>query len=148
MIVHHVAQSTGEFAPFTTNERTLLATGPQGSQGFAGAAGKAVLNGSGAPAPGIGSDGDYYIDNDADTIYGPKAGGVWGPPISLIGPMGAAGATGVQGGTGMPGAVGATGPTGGAGAVGATGPTGPQGVQGSQGVTGPTGAIGPQGTQG
>ena len=43
--------------------------------GPAGADGKTILNGSGAPSSGIGANGDYYIDNTAHAIYGPKTAG-------------------------------------------------------------------------
>lgn len=67
--------------------------GPAGPTGPAGVNGASVLNGSGAPTSGTGSNGDFYIDTAASTIYGPKASGVWGPGTSLIGP-----ATGSAGG--------------------------------------------------
>lgn len=68
--------------------------GIQGIQGVAGADGKTVLNGTGVPSAGLGVDGDFFIDTAADDIYGPKTAGVWGSATSLIGPTGAAGATG------------------------------------------------------
>lgn len=71
--------------------------GPTGSTGAAGADGNSVLNGTGAPGGGTGVDGDFYIDTAADSIYGPKAGGVWGSGTSLIGPTGATGAAGADG---------------------------------------------------
>lgn len=43
-----------------------------------GDAGTSLLNGAGAPNGLIGNDGDFYIDTDFYSIYGPKAGGVWG----------------------------------------------------------------------
>lgn len=44
--------------------------GPKGSQ---------ILKGTGAPTSGIGQDGDFYIQEDADglPLFGPKTGGVW-----------------------------------------------------------------------
>jgi hypothetical protein len=65
------------------------ATGPQGPQGpqgpagtngtngAAGANGKTVLNGFGAPNNTLGTNGDFYIDTDAQEIWGPKAAGSW-----------------------------------------------------------------------
>lgn len=53
-----------------------------------------LRNGEGVPDPALGIDGDFYIDTDADTIYGPKGGiggvtpGIWGSPTSLVGPPG------------------------------------------------------------
>lgn len=48
-----------------------------------------IHNGDGAPAGALGDEGDYYIDNAANEIYGPKTSGNWGSPTSLIGPKGA-----------------------------------------------------------
>ena len=87
-------------------------TGPQGPQGVAGndgADGRTVLSGSGAPGGGTGNDGDFYIDTVADSIYGPKSGGVWGSATPLVGPAGADGADGADGATGPAGADGADG---------------------------------------
>jgi hypothetical protein len=89
--------------------------GPQGIQGEtgatgpAGADGRAVLNGAGVPASGLGADGDFYIDTSADTIYGPKTAGAWGSATSLVGPQGEQGIQGIQGIQGEPGADGADG---------------------------------------
>jgi hypothetical protein len=71
--------------------------GGGGSPGPAGADGKSVLNGSGVPGAGTGVDGDFYIDTAANSIYGPKSGGVWGGGTSLIGPTGATGPAGSTG---------------------------------------------------
>jgi len=70
------------------------ATGSSGGAGSAGADGKTVRNGAGAPAGGLGSDGDFYIDTTADSIYGPKTTGAWGSATSLVGPAGADGTDG------------------------------------------------------
>lgn len=112
--------------------------GDAGSNGSDGADGLSVLNGSGAPSGGTGSDGDFYIDTSANEIYGPKSG-TWGSGTSLVGPQGATGAQGAQGIQGIQGIQGDTG---------ATGAQGPQGDQGAQGDTGATGATGPEGPQG
>lgn len=50
-----------------------------------------VLNGAGVPDVGLGSDGDFYIDTAANTIYGPKTG-VWGAATNVVGPEGPSGA--------------------------------------------------------
>jgi hypothetical protein len=68
-----------------------------GLQGPAGTNGNTVLNGSGAPSSGLGTNGDFYIDTVAKAIYGPKANGVWGGAVSLIGPTGATGPQGPAG---------------------------------------------------
>ena len=60
--------------------------GPQGPKGDPGADGKTVLGGDGAPDQTLGSDGDFYIDSNANAIYGPKASGSWGSPRSLVAP--------------------------------------------------------------
>jgi hypothetical protein len=71
-----------------------------GGAGTPGADGKTVLNGSGAPSSGLGTNGDFYIDTTADAIYGPKTAGAWGSANSLVGPAGANGAAGTNGATG------------------------------------------------
>ncbi|MGH8123923.1 MAG: hypothetical protein ACREPT_14270, partial [Rudaea sp.] len=109
---------------------------PPTSTGPAGADGKTVRNGSGAPSGGLGIDGDFYIDTAANAIYGPKASGAWGSSTSLIGPTGATGATGTTGAAGATGATGAAGSAGSAGANGATWRTGSGVPSNSLGVDG------------
>jgi hypothetical protein len=53
-----------------------------------GASANTVLSGSGAPASGTGSDGDFYIDVAATRIYGPRSSGAWGSGTSLVGASG------------------------------------------------------------
>lgn len=77
--------------------------------GTAGADGKSILNGAGAPASTIGKEGEFYIDTTTKAIYGPKTGTSWGTPVSLVG------AKGDRGERGLPGTPGATGATGAAG---------------------------------
>jgi len=77
-----------------------LKTVPELQVGNPGADGKSVLNGSGVPGAGTGTDGDFYIDTDTNDIYGPKSGGAWGSATSLIGPTGATGADGADGADG------------------------------------------------
>lgn len=68
--------------------------GPQGDPGDPGPAGqdgidgRTIHNGSGPPASGLGVLDDFYIDTTAKDLYGPKTGGGWGSPTSLIGPAG------------------------------------------------------------
>lgn len=64
------------------------ATTFQGAPGDTGPSGRTILSGSGVPGAGLGDDGDYYIDNTAHSIYGPKTAGAWGSDTSLIGPSG------------------------------------------------------------
>jgi Domain of unknown function (DUF4082) len=47
------------------------ATGPPGPPGTSGG-GTTILSGSGVPTNAVGDPGDYYIDTDTDTMYGPK----------------------------------------------------------------------------
>jgi hypothetical protein len=111
-----------------------------------GGGGGGFLSGSGAPDPGTGSDGEFYIDTDDWTIYGPKAAGAWPSGASLVGPIGPTGLTGATGAAGAPGAPGPEGPEGPEGPqgdTGLTGPEGPEGPEGPQGDTGPAGAPGP-----
>jgi hypothetical protein len=62
--------------------------GTNGAPGSPGTNGNTVLNGTGAPASGLGADGDFYIDNNAKKIYGPKTAGAWGAGTALKGPEG------------------------------------------------------------
>ena len=139
-------------------------SGATGVTGATGAAGQTVLNGIGAPASGLGVDGDFYIDTATDNLYGPKAGGVWGPPVSLVGAPGATGSAGVNRGHGRcrcdrdrttgqrvrraprvrTGTAGTTGVAGSTGATGATGIAGTTGSTGSTGIAGATGATVPR----
>jgi hypothetical protein len=130
------------------------ATGPQGPAGLTGATGpqgapgtngNGILNGGIAPTNNQGVDGDFFVNTSTNTIYGPKANGVWPSGVSLVGPQGPAGATGAAGPQGPAGATGAAGPQ---GPVGATGLQGPAGATGPQGLVGATGATGPQGPAG
>jgi len=74
------------------------ATGSNGTNGTNGTNGNTIWNGIGAPSSGTGANGDYYLDNAATCLYGPKASGAWpGSCTSLIGPAGATGATGPAG---------------------------------------------------
>jgi hypothetical protein len=62
--------------------------GTSGTNGTNGIDGRTLLNGNGAPSPSTGTNGDYYIDNAAHAIYGPKAAGIWGSATMLVGPTG------------------------------------------------------------
>ena len=67
----------------------LIANDFAGPQGVVGPSGQTILSGAVAPDGGVGTDGDFYIDTVAATIYGPKTAGVRGSPTSLVGPPGA-----------------------------------------------------------
>ncbi|MEI6558285.1 MAG: hypothetical protein WCO00_07730 [Rhodospirillaceae bacterium] len=151
------------------------AAGATGSQGPAGPAGSAWHEGSGAPASGLGGNGDYYLNISTGDVY-TKAAGSWGTALgTLRGPQGPSG-------SGSPGSTwynGAGAPSAGAGisgdyylnttsgdvytkaagswgsaianlkgVAGSAGATGPQGAQGPAGVAGATGSTGPTGAQG
>jgi len=73
------------------------AAGSDGNDGAPGVDGKTVRSGSGAPAAGLGADGDFYIRTDTNAIYGPKTAGAWGSPTSLVGPQGIQGVPGNDG---------------------------------------------------
>jgi hypothetical protein len=78
------------------------ATGPAGPVGPAGQDGSQIYAGNGVPASSQGNVGDYYLDQGADNLYGPKTSAGWGSPLSLkgSGPAGATGATGAAGKSG------------------------------------------------
>jgi lysophospholipase L1-like esterase len=48
--------------------------GPPGADGVTG---NTILSGHGTPPSGTGRDGDYWMDQDAWELYGPKASGAW-----------------------------------------------------------------------
>lgn len=77
------------------------------------------LTGSGAPANGTGSDGDFYFRGTTGEIYGPKAAGAWGSSIANI--------------TGPEGTVGDDGPAGAPGSMWWTGAGAPSNGSGSNG---------------
>jgi hypothetical protein len=117
-----------------------------------------LLSGKGAPKSTIGIDGDFYIDTNKMSIYGPKAKGKWPAPVSMKGSAGTDGTNGTNGLTGATGAKGnsttgsdgAPGLAGAPGAPGATGPagSGSPGATGAAGVAGSNGASGSNGTNG
>jgi len=80
-----------------------------------GADGRSVLSGSGAPSGGAGVNGDFYINTATSDIYGPKTGGGWGSPTSLIGATGSTGGAGSAGADGKTVRNGAGAPSGGLG---------------------------------
>jgi hypothetical protein len=82
-------------------------TGPAGATGAPGTNGTngtTILNGTGAPGSAVGNNGDFYIDTEADVLYGPKNGGTW--PIPGTSLVGSPGATGPQGPAGPEGPAG------------------------------------------
>ena len=65
--------------------------GTNGTNGLNGTNGKTILSGTGAPSNLVGVNGDYFMDTLNNLLYGPKAAGVWGPYVSVIGPAGMTG---------------------------------------------------------
>ena len=65
---------------------------------IAGAAGdtNTVWSGEGAPSGTLGSSGDFYIDDAAWLVYGPKNGS-WPAGTNMVGPEGVQGPPGVAG---------------------------------------------------
>ncbi|MGW1828834.1 hypothetical protein ACWCO0_09670 [Streptomyces tubercidicus] len=57
--------------------------GTNGANGSDGADGRTILSGLAAPSNAVGVDGDFYIDTNAWSIYGPKASGAWPAGHSL-----------------------------------------------------------------
>jgi len=68
--------------------------------------GGSILSGAGAPDNSIGNNGDFYLDTNTWTLYGPKTDGTWPAGVSLVGQSGGSGGTGGStggGGTGSSG---------------------------------------------
>lgn len=104
-----------EFVPARGNGGGGGEVGPQGPRGFS------VLNGKGAPAPALGQNEEFYIDEEHFEIYGPKTAGSWGVGTKLIGPEGPKGTTGTSGAVGEKGEKGLVGEKGEKGEKGETG---------------------------
>lgn len=92
----------GAIAPALAQDRYIPGprgmTGPQGPKGNPGAG---MLSGAGAPTNDVGANGDFYVDTANFRIYGPKAGGVWGPGSISLGIAAASPIAGINGGTGV-----------------------------------------------
>lgn len=71
--------------------------GPAGTGG-GGGGGSTWYDGAGAPAGGLGADGDYYLRTSNGNVY-TKAGGAWTVVGNIRGPAGADGLNGVNGST-------------------------------------------------
>lgn len=68
------------FGPEGTAGQVLTSNGPNlppsYQSGGGGGGGSIWHNGAGAPAPALGSDGDYYLDTSSGDVYY-KSGGAW-----------------------------------------------------------------------
>lgn len=125
------------------------ATGLSGRDGTDGKDGKTLWNGTSDPVSTWGAPGDMFINSVTKTLFGPKnLDGTWPAGVSMVGPKGDQGSTGLTGAQGPIGLTGLTGAQGPIGLTGATGPQGPGGGRGPAGETGATGAQGPAGSNG
>ena len=71
------------------------ANGLNGSNGLNGTNGNTILSGGTAPSNSFGVTGDYFINTNANLIYGPKATNGWISSNSLVGPQGLQGISGL-----------------------------------------------------
>jgi hypothetical protein len=122
------------------NQVFSMQTGPAGVAGIAGTNGTNGTNGlsvlSGIVTPSnlnVGINGDFYINTNNYTLFGPKTSGDWGKGVSLIGDPGPIGNIGPMGLTGT------MGPKGDKGSIGEAGVQGERGVTGLKGDTGLSG---------
>ena|GEM_PF-5416693 len=124
--------------------------GPPGTPGSPGTDGSVIYSGPGAPSSSLGAEGDFYVDTDGPSLYGPKAAAGWGTSIALgsVGPTGPAGDPGAAGEDGAPGSPGSDGSPGSPGSDGSPGATGSTGATGAAGAEGPRGSAGPAGPAG
>ena len=58
--------------------------GPIGATGDRGTDGNTILSAMGRPTGDLGKDGDFFINTRDWEIYGPKSGGAWGKPKSML----------------------------------------------------------------
>lgn len=82
--------------------------GINGINGVDGQNGKTILSGNGNPAGSLGTIGDFYLNLDNHTFFGPKTNSGWGSGVSLIGATGQNGQNGTNGQDGQNGADGKT----------------------------------------
>lgn len=80
--------------PGTSTATTPTAPTSPAAPAPAAATSSAMLSGTTDPGPGIGKDGDYYLNTVTWMMFGPKANGVWPAGVSLAGPGGNTGAAG------------------------------------------------------
>lgn len=58
--------------------------GPEGPVGPAGEDGSMIYSGKGVPGSEVGTNGDYYLNQNTGELYGPKDSGDWGEPIIVL----------------------------------------------------------------
>ena len=95
--------ATGWITIYPKADKKLYYKDEDGNESVLDISDRLILNGTGAPAPTTGQDGDYYIDNSNTLLYGPKTGGSWGSPVTMVGPQGPQGIQGTQGNQGIQG---------------------------------------------
>jgi hypothetical protein len=96
--------------------------GPAGPQGPVGPPdGSTVLSGEGQPSVTVGEPGDFYVDLQTWSMWGPKSNETWPLGTNLIGPSGPSGGRGLSGAQGAQGAQGPPGAQGDPGGFGAYG---------------------------
>ena len=61
----------GQIGPTGPSGGPIGPTGTTGATGI-GIPGTQILSGSGAPDPGLGAVGDFYLDTSNGLLYGPK----------------------------------------------------------------------------
>ena len=76
-----------------TTEDVVTLSSVGGGTGSGTSTPNTIITGTGVPANTLGNRGDFYVDTDTTTWYGPKTT-VWGPGVSLIGPAGTNGENG------------------------------------------------------
>ena len=89
--------ASGWITIYPKGDKKLYYKDDAGNESVLDISDRLILNGPGAPAPTTGQDGDYYIDNTNTLLYGPKTGGSWGSPVTMVGPQGIQGIQGLQG---------------------------------------------------
>lgn len=95
----YINSTTGDvYGPKTAGAWGAIACNIKGPTGATGYAPQYIVA-AGAPAAGVGNNGDMYIDSSTSNVYGPKAGGSWGGVVANI--KGSTGATGPQGPPGV-----------------------------------------------
>ena len=79
----------------SNNSTALPAASITASNVTNGTNGNTILNGIIPPINSQGVNGDFFLNTATNTLYGPKAAGVWPAGVSLVGATGATGARGV-----------------------------------------------------
>ncbi len=102
-------KATGNWGPPISLVGPKGVDGKDGTNGKDGLDGHSILSGSTNPDNALGNDGDIYLNTTLFNFFGPKTGGNWGTPVSLVGPKGIDGKDGADGTNGKDGADGANG---------------------------------------